>query len=206
MRIVPALVLVFLLASFSFACADEIDDAQALLGGEQHAEGVARMKKAIAALEKKPQDVEAVRRAGVGWFFLEEDAKAQAAFRRAIELAPKNAKAYYWLAILQQYSDLEQAEKTMAQAVELAEEKTIYFFHLAEMRRFQEKTDAALANKIFQELGGRWVLGMTANDGAHATLGPHWKVPPPYPELKEQVILAAKGELEPLSTWKVETE
>ena len=40
------------------------DEANKLLGGPKHVEGVKKMRSAIAALEKKPKDAEAVTRAG----------------------------------------------------------------------------------------------------------------------------------------------
>ena len=59
------LVGVLLLLCASAAWADAIDDAKGLLGTEQHAEGVKRIRKAIADYEKRGNDAEALRRAGV---------------------------------------------------------------------------------------------------------------------------------------------
>ncbi len=370
MRILPACTATLLLLSAVLlapptARADDIDEAKELLGGPKHAEAVAKIRKAIAALEKQPNDADAIRRAGVGYFFLEDDAKSRAALTRAIKLAPKDRKAWYWLGVLWKYSDLAEAEKAMAKAVSLAPGHAIYLFELADIQRYRKRSAEAIAtykkalaveethagahqslgillthtaakdeavkhleraleldeslllarynvglqhylvgrfakarahwqagakqapddfgmhkkliqahyalgqyaeasvvrkrllairaklekkpkefcfdqfamgtsrimafeqfdtsgdlvylyvfrvvgadgkitrrvnletNAVAKELGGGWVLGITENDGSHTTLGPWWKKIPPYPALKEQVILAAQGKLKP---------
>lgn len=141
---VGVLVCVFVLLAPS-ASADEIDEARHLLGGEQHAEAVKRIRAAIAAYEKQPDDARAQRRAGVGWFYLQEDDKARARLARAIELDSQDPQGHYWLGVLLQYSDLEAAAKAMAKACELAPAHAPYAFEQGQILRRLKQPEKALA-------------------------------------------------------------
>ena len=144
MKIAVELVL-FVCLACGLVMADEIDDAQALLGTDKHADGVAAMRAAIAKLEKKPDDAHASLRAGVGYFHLEEDAKSEKAIRCAIALAPKNALHHYWLGVLLQYSDTGKAEASLRKAVELDAKSVQYLVELGEVQRRSKQTARALA-------------------------------------------------------------
>jgi tetratricopeptide (TPR) repeat protein len=134
-----------LLALATFAAADAIDIGRKLLNGPQHEDGVALIREGIAILEKAPATAKTLHRIGLGHFYLEEDAKAKAAFARAAELDPKDPEHVFMLGVVQMYSDPVAATATMRKAIEIGPADARFRFELGRLLARQERYDEALA-------------------------------------------------------------
>jgi tetratricopeptide (TPR) repeat protein len=141
MRVSLSLLLV---AAMAFAD-DDIAEGRALLGGPDHAKGVTLIRRGIAKLEKEPATGATRHRIGLGHFYLQEDAKAQAAFREAAALEPKNAEHPFMLAVLLMYGgDLPGATHTMEKAIRLAPKEARYRFEFGRILALQKRHAEAL--------------------------------------------------------------
>ena len=138
------LALAALLAVTSLASADDLDKARSLLGGKQHKEGVALIRKVIAAAKTGDPDADKLQLIGRGHFYLEEDDKAKIAFLSAIKLAPKEPECHFWLGLVQMYSDLDAARLSMATAVQLGPKVARYQFELGRILQFLKRPKEAL--------------------------------------------------------------
>ena len=120
------------------AAQDAIAVGRPLLGGPEHENGVALIREGIATLEKGPATAKALHRIGLGYFYLEEDAKAQAAFAKAAALEPENPEHVFMLGVTQAYSDPAKATATMRKAIELDPKNAGYRFELGRLLARQE--------------------------------------------------------------------
>lgn len=135
-----------LLAFTSLAAAqDAIEEGRALLDGPDREKGVARIREGIAAAEKQPPAAKTLHRIGLGWFYLEEDAKAEAAFAKAAELDPKEPEHVFMRAIVQMYGDPAKATATMRKAIERGPTNAKYRCELGRLLARQEQYEDALA-------------------------------------------------------------
>lgn len=128
------------------AAQDAIAVGRPLLGGPEHENGVALIREGIATLEKGPASAKAFHRIGLGYFYLEEDAKAQAAFAKAAALEPKNAEHVFMLGVSQMYGDPAKAAATLRKAIELDPKNAGYRFELGRLLAREEHFEEALAS------------------------------------------------------------
>jgi len=137
----------FLLAFVPLASAqDAIEAGRALLNGPDHKDGVGLIREGIATYEKQPATAKTMHRIGLGYFYLEEDDKAKAAFEKAIELDPEDPEHVFMLGIVQMYGDPEAAMKTLKKAIELDPKDARFPFELGRLYvRLQKDEAAALA-------------------------------------------------------------
>jgi len=139
------LLLVLLLAATAFA-EDGIDRGRALLGGPDHAKGVALIREGIAKLEQGQATGATSHRIGLGHFYLQEDAKAQAAFRKAAALESGNPEHPFMLAVLLMYGgDLPGATRTISKAIRLDPGQARFRFELGRFLALQKRHAEALA-------------------------------------------------------------
>jgi tetratricopeptide (TPR) repeat protein len=139
-----------LVASFlllaAAAAADAIDAGRPLLGGPDHEDGVALIREGIAMLEKEPASGKSLHRIGLGYFYLEDDAKAQAAFAKAAALEPKSPEHVFMLAVCQMYSDPSKATATMRKAIGLDPKDARFRFELGRLLAREQHPEEALAS------------------------------------------------------------
>jgi tetratricopeptide (TPR) repeat protein len=133
------------LALAALAAADAIDDGRALLRGAEHEKGLALIREGVAALEKEPASGKTLHRIGLGWFYLEDDAKAQAAFAKAAELEPQEPEHLFMLAVSQMYGDPAKAEATFRKAIGLHPKDARLRLELGRLLARAERYDEALA-------------------------------------------------------------
>jgi tetratricopeptide (TPR) repeat protein len=145
-RYAVALVLVGLVARAQEP--DGIERGRALLGGPEHEQGVALIRKSIEELSAGEPDADALHRIGCGWFYLEQDEKAVDALRRAVRLAPGEAHHHFMLGVVLLYSDLPAAEQALAKAAELDPRDSRAHFELGRARALQGKHDLALGSYL----------------------------------------------------------
>jgi len=145
-----------LMAAMAFA-GDDIAEGRALLGGPDHTRGVDLIRRGIAKLEKEPATGATRHRIGLGYFYLQEDAKARAAFREAAGLEPKNAEHPFMLAVLSMYAgDLPGATHTIEKAIRLAPKEARYRFELGRFLALQKRhAEAFEAYRMACELDPR---------------------------------------------------
>lgn len=127
------------------AAQDAIEAGRALLGGPDRAQGVAMIREGIEKLEKEPVSAAGLHRIGLGYFYLEDDAKAKVAFEGAARLEPRNARHVYMLGVMQKYSDLAAAALTMRKAIELDPEDPRFRVELGDILSSRKCGDEALA-------------------------------------------------------------
>lgn len=128
------------------AAQDAIEAGRALLAGPDHAQGVAMIREGIEKLEKEPVSAAGLHRIGLGYFYLEDDAKAKLAFEGAARLEPRNAEHVYMLGVMQKYSDMAAAALTMRKAIELDPKDPRFRVELGDILSFQKRSDEALAS------------------------------------------------------------
>ncbi|MFI5403089.1 MAG: tetratricopeptide repeat protein [Planctomycetota bacterium] len=138
-----------LLALASLAAAQNaIEEGRALLDGPDREKGIARIREGIAAAEKETPTAGTMHRIGLGWFYLEEDAKAEAAFAKAAELDPKEPEHVFMRGVVQMYGDPAKATATMRKAVELGPTSAKYRCELGRLLARQGQYEEALATTL----------------------------------------------------------
>ena len=138
----------FLLLAAAIAAADAIDVGRPLLGGPEHEAGVRLIRQGIAMLEKEPPTGKSLHRLGLGYFYLEEDKKAQEAFAKAAQLEPQNTEHVFMLAISQMYGDPKKAIATMRKAIVLDPKDARFRFELGRMLAREGNAKEALASML----------------------------------------------------------
>ena len=119
--------------------ADPLDQGQALIHTEKHAEGVELLRRVIREAEGGEADAQTWLRVGRAHFYLEEDAQAVAAVEKAVSLAPENAGLHYWLTVIWKYSDVDKALAACKEALRLDPKLGKAWYELGALREMRKE-------------------------------------------------------------------